>query len=113
MTQTSSTNERQIRNAQRRAKKDVEIEKTVISTLMRTVDGRRWLYNQLAFAQVFAGTEALGHAEMAFEKGRRNTGLKLLDSILRHAPTEFTRMLEESSGKSLTPEEESDETEQD
>lgn len=111
MSQTSTSNENQIKKAKAQAKKDAGVEKTIIETLMATIAGRRWIWNQLAFAQIFVAGESLDPQVMAFEKGRRNTGLKLLDAVMRYAPAQFVKMLEESSSANLNePTEEDNET---
>lgn len=106
MSQSSATNERQIKLAQKQAKADALVDKLVIGQLMSTEKGRRWVYLQLEFAHIWDGNENLDPGVMAFEKGRRNTGLKLLASVMAHAAPQYVKMLEESSGARLSEEEE-------
>ena len=78
-------------------RKDQEAEKKTIILLMSTVDGRRYIWNELVFAQVFASTDNLDPHYMAFEKGRRNTGLRLLARITSQTPEMYIRMTQENS----------------
>jgi len=103
---TSATNERAIRNARQQAKRDQETNKTIISTLMSTVQGRRWIWLELSFAQVFTASETLDPARLAYNEGRRNTGLRLLASVTQHAPAMYVRMTEENTKVNLTEDEE-------
>lgn len=107
---TSATSEKAIRNARQQAKRDTETNKTIISTLMSTVQGRRWIWLELSFAQVFTASETLDPARLAYNEGRRNTGLRLLASVTQHAPAMYVRMTEENTKVNLT---EDEETEQD
>lgn len=103
---SSTTSEKGLRAARARQKKDMEIDREVIVALMSTVAGRRWVWLQLEFAQLTNGNAELDPYYMAFEKGRRNTGLKLLASVTGHAPSMYVRMMEEATSIKLTFEEE-------
>lgn len=102
MTNAAST--RSIARAKEQSRKDSEGEKFTIQNLMRHPMSRRWLWLLLGDAQVFAGNMNLDPAYMAFEKGQRNFGLRLLTSILRHSPEEYIRMTNENSSANLKEE---------
>lgn len=108
---TSATSERAQRAAKKQAARDEDINKTVISTLMSTVQGRRWIWLELCFAQVFIACESLEPARLAFNEGRRNTGLRLLASVTRHAPAMYVRMTEENTNIKLVDEEQQEQDE--
>lgn len=101
---TSATNPKQIKARKESARRDVDVETYIIQQLMSEPLGRRWVWLQLEFAQIFIGDEELDPARMAFDKGRRNTGLKLLRAVSRHAPQLYVTMTEENSGVKLKEE---------
>lgn len=93
----SATNERRIAAQKRQMLKDRETDKTVIVALMSTPDGRRWIWNKLAEAQIFVEGESLDHAVLAYQKGMRNVGLRLLASVSTHTPEMYIRMTQENA----------------
>lgn len=101
---TSATNERAIRARDDRLKKDRAVNKTVIGALMSTIDGRRWIWLRLEEARIFVADEDLDPARMAFGKGTRNAGLRLLADVTTFCPREYVRMTEENTGVNLTEE---------
>lgn len=57
--------------------------------------GRRHVWRQLELAGVYR-LSYTGEAQgTAFNEGRRNDGLRLLDEITRHCPDEYLLMLQE------------------
>lgn len=104
MPQTSASNEGQIRAANDRAKKDSDVEATIIRVLMANPEGRRWVWNQLAFCRVFIADEGTDPGRMAFDKGLRNYGLKLLKATTTHAPELYITMTKEQSGVKIEEE---------
>lgn len=97
----SATNENTIRKAKERQKADAKVEAEVIRHLMSTVNGRRWLWLNLAFAQIFVATEELDPQRLAYNEARRNSGLRLLTAINSHAPDLYFRMVQENSSANL------------
>lgn len=106
---TNAASENSIRAREKQRKKDEETNATVISTLMRTVDGRRWIWLQLERMAVFRADEGLDPLRMAFDKGIRNEGLRLLASVTRHCPDEYIRMTQENTSVQLNANKFSDE----
>lgn len=104
--QSSGSNERQIKRAQKQAKLDAQTDRVILQTLMQRPDGRRWVWLQLEFAQVFVGNGNLDPQVMAFEKGQRNSGLKLFQDVMAHCPNEFVKMMQENSAARLSSQEE-------
>lgn len=98
---SSANSEKNSVAAKKRLADDRAADKEVITSLMRTVVGRRWIWNQLSFAQIFVGDEMLDPYVMAFKKGQRNTGLRLLQDVNRFAPDMYVRMVQENSGVKL------------
>lgn len=97
MPQTSATNEGQIRSAKERAKKDADTRETVIVNMMANAEGRRYLWNEIAFCKVFLSDESTDLATLAYNNGRRSYGLKLFADIGLYAPKHIPTMMEENS----------------
>lgn len=88
------------RNRQAEAKRtrDKRISRTVVTALMSSPDGRRWIWLQLEAAQVFAQTYVPGSFDQtAFAEGNRRFGNKLLAEIQMYAIADFVRMLQENN----------------
>lgn len=98
---TSASNERQVKARIEQMKRDRVTDKAVILHLMAYPDGRRWLWLRLSEAQIFIGDEDLDPYRMAFSKGIRNSGLKLLKDITSFAPAEYIIMTEENTSTTL------------
>jgi len=99
---TNAASERSIRKRNKQILADRETNVTVITTLMHTVDGRRWIWLTLERLAVFRADEGLDPLRMAFDKGIRNEGLRLLADVTRICPNEYIRMTQENSGVDLT-----------
>lgn len=97
----SATNEKSIREAKARAKADADINRRVIQSLMTHAEGRRWIWIELAKAQIFVEEEDLDHPRMCFAKGIRTAGLRLLHSITTHCPDNYITMTRENAGVKL------------
>jgi len=104
MSAFSATNERQIKAREDRAKKDVEVTASIIRAFMGNAEGRRWIWLQLSFCRVFNADTGTDFGTMAFEKGLRNYGLKLLADVTTHAPDLYITMTKEQSGVTLQEE---------
>lgn len=99
---TNAASEKSIRARNKRIIADRETNTTVITTLMHTVDGRRWIWLTLERMAVFRADEGLDPMRMAFDKGIRNEGLRLLADVTRICPNEYIRMTQENSGVELS-----------
>lgn len=106
---TSATNERQIDRRNKQQKRDRLTDQIITVQLMSTVDGRRWVWNRLAEAAIFSGDENLDPYYMAFQKGARNAGLRLLNDVSRFTPNEYITMTQEATSVKLVEEPEEDE----
>ena len=67
--------------------------------LMSNKRGRRIVYQLLDDAGVFRISYIPGMDAMqtAFNEGARNSGLKILTTIVQHCPTRYAEMIEESA----------------
>lgn len=92
----SSTNERQNKARRDQAERDRVTDRIVITQLMGYADGRRWLWNIMSAAQIFSEDQVLDPQYMAFEKGRRTAGLRILKDAQSFTPNEFVLMTNES-----------------
>lgn len=101
---TSATNERSIAKAEDKRKEDARINIQVIQGLMSTQRGRRWVWLELEEAQMFSQDSVVDPYFMAFAKGKRVAGLRLLQSITIHAPAQYVKMTTENTGIKLDEE---------
>lgn len=101
---TSSTSEQSLSAAKKRATADRTVTKDVITSLMSTIQGRRWVWMELTYAQIWAPGDSLEPYRMAYEKGSRNAGLRLLDAVSRYTPTMYIRMTQENTSVQLEEE---------
>lgn len=105
---TNAASEKSIRARNKQIEKDRQTNITVLTTLMHTVDGRRWIWLQLERLAVFRADEGLDPMRMAFDKGIRNEGLRLLADVTRICPNEYIRMTQENTGVDLSTPDESE-----
>lgn len=111
---TSGVSEKVIRAKRERERKDRVVDREVIEMLMRIVSGRRWVWLRLEGAMIFVADENLDAMRMAYLKGIRNEGLRLLAAVTRYCPQEYVRMTQENTGVELQSEGETeDEDEKD
>lgn len=100
----SAASEKNIRKQRAQQAKDRETDKTVVKSLMAHPDGRRWMWLKLQETMVFHEGESLDPTVMAYQKGIRNGGLRLLDSITRNTPEMYVQMFRENTAVELKPE---------
>lgn len=100
MSQSSPT-PKQLKAQRARAASDASDQALVIRNLMSTPAGRRWMWLTLEACAVFSDSGNLDPQHLAWEVGKRTTGLALLAQVNRHAPADYIRMTEESTGIQL------------
>jgi hypothetical protein len=101
----SATNERQIKKRRAQQKRDRLTDEIITKQLMSTVDGRRWVWMRLSEGNVFQGTDNLDPYYMAWEKGSRNSALRLLRDVSSFTPQEYITMTEEARSIKLKEDE--------
>lgn len=74
----------------------------VIRNLMSTTHGRRYLWDKLGEAHVFATSFSSDPLAMAFNEGERNFGLRLLNEITRWCPEQFIQAMRESNERHIS-----------
>ena len=67
----------------------------VVQALMGTRIGRRWIWELLESAHIFASSFRGDDARTNFAEGERNHGLQLLAQIMRHSPEGFIMAMKE------------------
>lgn len=100
----SATNERQIRAREQQKKRDRITDELITRQLMSTSDGRRWVWLRLGEAALFIENEDLDPYHMAYAKGTRNAGLRLLNDVSRFTPQEYITMTQEATSVKLIEE---------
>jgi len=69
----------------------------VLTNLMSTVEGRAWVYDLLAFCDVFGNPFIQGSVDgTAFNLGQQNVGKMILDEINAAAPDRYIPMIREA-----------------
>lgn len=84
----------QRKDAQRAAR---ERDDNDLRFVMSDARGRRFVWELLGAAGVFRSSFATDALVMAHNEGKRDTGLRLLDRLLRVAPAEYRMAQEEAS----------------
>ncbi len=92
----SASNERQIKARESRHAQDRINDRQVTEALMSTQGGRRWVWLRLAEAQMFSEDEVLDPQHLAYTKGVRRYGLRLLKDISTFTPSEYILMTNEA-----------------
>lgn len=91
------------RNARIRAqeKTDKFTRATVLKALMSDKSGRRFVWLELAAANVFSQSQDIiaSHAIMAFFEGKRSVGLRWLLEVTALHPEFYIMMVRENSGQ--------------
>lgn len=82
----------QVNSARKRAGRERREEMEVIAALMKVPQGRRWLYNKLAFCRVFTSPFAESPYQTAFNSGRQAVGHLLQEDIMASSPDLYMTM---------------------
>jgi hypothetical protein len=101
---TNAASTRQIASRAKQRKDDADGEAHTIRNIMQHPMGRRWMWLQLSAASIFIDDMNTDPGWMAYQKGQRNLGLALLNSVLRHAPNDYIRMTNENTTANLKEE---------
>lgn len=92
----SATNERGIKRRAQQQRRDRLTDEIITKQLMSTPEGRRWVWLRLSEGQIFVGNENLDPQYMAWEKGNRNSALRLLADVTTFTPHDYIVMTEEA-----------------
>lgn len=69
----------------------------VVSALMSTEPGRRFVWDKLGSAGIFTSTFSTDPGQMAFNEGQRNQGLLLLNDVMQYCPDQFIQAMREAN----------------
>lgn len=70
-----------------------------VEAAMSHEEGRAWFYDILLFCKLWDGEFRNDPYEAAFNTGKRNIGLRILDDIQTASPTNYTVMVGENKSK--------------
>lgn len=71
-------------------------EDLVIESIMRTEHGRKWMWRQLQSRGVFENMFDRDPIKMAYNAGRRDSGVSLNREVKEAAPGYYVKMIEEN-----------------
>lgn len=94
-----ASNRKDIRRAEKESRQLTRQRGEVIIALMQTPAGRAYVWSELSSAHVFTTSFSTDPLQMAFTEGERNTGLRLIDTIMEWAADEFILMWREVSAR--------------
>lgn len=104
----SATSEKGQRKQLARQAADKKSAIATVTLIMSTIDGRRWMYNELSAANMWNVDTGLDPYQMAYDKGLRNVGLRWLAAINTICPSMYVRMMEEATNIKLDIEDSED-----
>lgn len=96
MTQTNAANRKDISAVEKLVKEWEIANAQVLTQLMSTTQGRRWMWDLISESHVFSSTMTDDPHRTAFNEGRRSVGLGLLNSVMLHCPESFTHAMREA-----------------
>lgn len=94
---TSLTNPSGVKRRVKQAKEDAEIAREIVTALMRTGRGRRYIFLQLYHSGIWNEDGVLDLGRMAWKAGLRNEGLRLLAQIHEFCPEHYATMWQENN----------------
>lgn len=71
----------------------------VVVNLMSTIPGRKYIWDKLSVAGIFATTFSTDALQMSFNEGQRNQGLVLLNDVIEYCPEQFIEAMREANGR--------------
>lgn len=95
----NASDRKQVREAEKSARLADQNRGAVIADLASRESGRRYLWDRIAEAGVFASTYHDNPQRMAFAEGQRTVGLALLNDFMHYAPDNFIQAMRESNGR--------------
>lgn len=93
---SNAANRKEIRAAEKRLARSIQINHEVITGLMSITNGRQWVWDRLEEANFFTSAfspDALIHA---YNSGQRVYATQLFNDIMLHCPDQFTIMMREA-----------------
>jgi len=93
-----SSNEKHVADAKRREHNKTNSEINNLRAIMRTKEGRGFVWAMLGKCGVYRSVFDTDPVTMAFNEGRRDFGLSLLGQLVEHCLPEFQTMEKEQRG---------------
>lgn len=87
--------ERTSAQAAEEERRQFEVEQNDLRWVMNTKQGRRFMHRRLSKAGIWLQSFNTNNAVMAFNEGRRSSGLELLTEIMEACPERYADMLAE------------------
>lgn len=100
MTQTSASDRKDVRAAEKAAKLSDRNDAEVIVSLMSTIGGRWWMWNRLTECHIYTNPFTIESLVTAFGCGEMNVGQKLQAAVLAHCPEAYIQMMREANERS-------------
>ena len=75
---------------------DVNHDELAVINIMKTKDGRDWLYNKLQSCGVFESIFDNDTHKHAYNAGKRKVGVNLNRELKEYAPDNYMKMIEEN-----------------
>ena len=97
MTDFNASDRKAIRAAEKAAAIAERQHREVVIESMATPQRRRYVWEKLAAAGIFATTFSTDPLQMAFNEGQRNAGLILLNDVIENCPEQFILAMRESN----------------
>ena len=92
----------------RRAEKDAKLaeqqRREVVTGVMQTIAGRRWILGILEECHIFGTSFNRDPSTMAFMEGQRDIGLRLLNDIMASCPDDYILMMRENNERRTSSE---------
>lgn len=102
MTQTSTSDRKSIRNAEKLAAQIAAEDHLIVTALMSSMQGRRFLWSHLSSCHIFTQSMTDSDRWTAFNEGRRSAGSELLDVILAACPELYILAMREANDRANT-----------
>lgn len=94
-----------VREAQRRAKEDLDKETIELQDLLNNYKFRKYLWNKMSACGIFDGGFTGDPYLTQYNEGKRVIGLSILQEVLTAAPRQFTLMQSEAQQREREAEE--------
>lgn len=98
----NAANRKDIRLAEKAQLIEGTITREVIAGLMSVANGRHYVYDRLADANVFTDSFSPDPYVHAHQAGLRASGIALFNDLILYAPDNFVLMLKEAHERSVT-----------
>lgn len=102
MTSPNAADPKEVRKLEKASRLAEVQRREIVSNLMATESGRRWVLDTLDACHIFSTSFALDAIAMSFSEGERNVGLRLLNDIMFACPDQYVQMMRERNVRELT-----------